>query len=363
VLPALSQEPKQKIADNRVVIRGVYDYSSRETPPLKKILGAEQKVHVRITHGLDSRLLKTKVPTAWIDSSEKLSETLLAGKNLIVLTSARVGEENTWHVEILMRDVQKGGQKNAIEAMKKSLEKSTDSRWFLAISQSEGQVPAVIGLMDPKALDREMEANLKGTDISRYLAFQNTAIVTVAPKNAKETRKMLIGSYVESMELSVKDLRRASNERVAGSVSRIIVEATNDLFGRLANGQVFDDKTSAYDLVWRNQLRASLAAHPRDATTILSLQQFLDEFSASVRGDKCTVTVCSSKGNGASVRYAKLPDARRNIFKEMPALTVTSAEVEPAKYVFQSFRAMKKTGETESIECTGETACVTIPEE
>ena len=130
-----------------------------------------------------------------------------------------------------------------------------------------------------------------------------------------------------------------------------------DAFFQKANTEfIADDKILSYELYWRAQKPAIDGSN----VDLVALHQFQDDLTMAATNTTCTLTVFSSKGEGAEIRYKKKSD------KEFSVLgpSIVNTEVERAGYEFECWRKGKRTGATtQLVDCTGKTQRVTITEQ
>jgi len=141
----------------------------------------------------------------------------------------------------------------------------------------------------------------------------------------------------------------------------------DDLFMDLHARGELNKKDATYEYYWETVLKPlACKAYAGDASAedrfLARFARFAHHVCLAAANTDCTVTITTSRGNGATIRYAKVPDADEDRFYTLAEPTMTITELERASYVFQSWRGATKTGEG-CYDCTGEAVSIEIQEQ
>lgn len=167
--------------------------------------------------------------------------------------------------------------------------------------------------------------------------------------NADRARVRIVRDWAQTAD--PKALAFASSRLEAQAAAADFTGKTDLAFSRLAKNQLLDGKFLAYENVW-GALKGKLVADPTDKMTVAKVNGFGVQLVTASYGTNCTVVVAASRGEGATVHYAKSHDADLGRpFRQLSGTTTIIQEVEPAEYVFKAFRAGKETGKTDTVAC------------
>lgn len=193
---------------------------------------------------------------------------------------------------------------------------------------------------------------------SRVLLFDGVAVISGVPADARQRREAAIEAISGRINgwLAMPGSDRALQAKpVASAVLRD--------FQKMDSAAVIDDKMTLYKVKWEHSLAASLMMAPESKVTAGSVISFVENLRAAGEGKKCTVTVGSSKGNGAEIWYAKAADAQfpARYLKLGDVLAI--GDIEKGNYVFLAKREGKETGRETNVACTSATKPVNVRED
>jgi hypothetical protein len=247
----------------------------------------------------------------------------------------------------------------------------TDAAWrsgarLFALILVESEGPIVIRVFprfEDKSVFEVLDKSIQGDDRPcRYATFNDIAIIYIPPDRAMEKRKVAVSNFAGHLREDVQKLKSAEGQAQARETAKRIVKQTEAFFSGLDEKNILDDRTETYQTFWRFGIMERLIEDPMAREVIPSLEIFVSNLSSPPQANRCTVELLSYPKAGAKVKYAKLADAANDKFEETAGETLTTVEVEKAKYIFRAYRGGKLTGETGPVECTKERQLVTISE-
>ena len=171
-------------------------------------------------------------------------------------------------------------------------------------------------------------------------------------QDAQSKRQELVYRSLKTNLALLHTVKMSTNVADARSNAGALVQRTDELFIRLNDQNLLDNKMKAYEMQWR-RLAPILVNNPQSAGVQAKMVMLFENIGYAAKGDKATVNVASSKGSGASVKYAKEVDANSGRFQDWGDPTTTSyKELERGNYVFKLFRGDRETGQTGPVACT-----------
>ncbi len=171
-------------------------------------------------------------------------------------------------------------------------------------------------------------------------------------QDADSRRQEIVYQNMRTDLSLLERVKTATNTVDARSTAETLVTNTDVLFTRLADQDLLNDKLNAYKVQW-HQFKPSLLNNPQSAAIHAKAVAFYENINYAAKGDKATVNVASTKGSGASVKYAKEVDAARGRFQDWGGETTTDfKELERGNWIFKLFRGGKETGRTGPVSCT-----------
>lgn len=175
------------------------------------------------------------------------------------------------------------------------------------------------------------------------------ALAFATSQDKASPKTLLVDDYSASATKRVAELKSAKTKEDADKAAKGFSASTDDVFRRLESDKLIDDKLEAYRAYWK-ALGPKLEKAPQNKAVLAAVEAFPDDLLAAAKGNKCTVTVSASKGDGAEITYIKFVDdgkAKDSHF----GVTLVTKEVEAAEYVFRSHRKGAQTGESK-VKCT-----------
>ena len=177
-------------------------------------------------------------------------------------------------------------------------------------------------------------------------------------------RKEIVTNHLKLLELALEEVWGAETLKAehVETIKRIYPTTVKEMFSDLKKNDLIDEKMTSYQEYWKKLEDSPLFTRPASPKALAALlTSFSKNVTLAAAGDRCTVSVSASKGNGAVVKYVKAVDAADGSLKEL-GISTTQAELEKAEYVFVTFRSGKETGRTSKKDCTGSKQIVEIPE-
>lgn len=169
--------------------------------------------------------------------------------------------------------------------------------------------------------------------------------------DVKATREKVTAEYWEKSIPLIAKLRKTNDKEEVVAVGKLLVSKGDATFVVLTDEKAMDDKLKAYEVRWVD-MKGQFLKDPGDRRSLLKIEEFSINVKLAGKGDKCTVSISATNGSGATVKYAKAADAAKGKFDEFPEQTTIMREIEPANYVFKSFRNGKETGKKGPVDCT-----------
>lgn len=363
---AYSQPDEKQPADvarKKVIVRGLFDFSSAEAQRLGVFLKLKETVKLPISVDVSlphDELRKRDVQVFWTDPLEKVTSVLSETKTLTYIFSDAEG--GAVRAQLMLQDFNPSSPRAPLENAKKALRASLDSPLSLVTIGPDPKNIRVTRIREQPSLEDEWGKAIKGFTAWRSVAYKDTAVIVLPPASADEQREQKVTAYLRSLETDLGALSD-KNAAEAAKVAQKIGKDTTTMFQGVYRENLTNDRLAAYAKYWTYGLGDRFAENP--AGQKAAMKVFAAGLAESIKGrksNKCSVTVVASNGEGAVIKYAKPPDDRKGIFKEMPRPTMVTHDVERAQYIFHSYRNGRETGKTEAIVCTGETQPVVVSE-
>ena len=333
----------------------VFDYARQEVGYGWLPTVAKDKVRVVLDRSIEF-FQKASIPAqlTWSDSPAVVERFLIQAKALVVVVSSPDGGVGA--VEIIPRDLPSGGRAEALSSIQQTL--TAGKPYVFLLSEPVPKAVPRLTISEASEFKQIVAAwgKLPTKGPVRYALLRDGAYLAVIPKDADTVRLQVIGPFLDRTETLIGEIRFAN--QIAATK---LVQETDALFGALTRSNLVTDGLKSYELAWHYQLQSSLLSSALTLGIAEDVRLFRTGLGlASERKGTTTVTVSASKGNGAVVKFAKLPDAERGLFTDF-GVTTAVRDIESAKYEFHTYREGRDTGKS-IWSCTGDAVWVPIME-
>lgn len=171
-------------------------------------------------------------------------------------------------------------------------------------------------------------------------------------ENKDQARIDVIYGYKTTAQADAKALALATSSGEATTAAFGFAKKTDDAFAKLKTLGLSDRKLLVYEEYWGGLIKPRLQDDPQNAYTTIKVGAFPEELFRAAKGGLCTLVVSASRGEGATVHYAKAHDAQLGrSFRQLAGTTTIIQEIEKAEYVLKCIRNGKETGKTGVIAC------------
>jgi hypothetical protein len=177
-------------------------------------------------------------------------------------------------------------------------------------------------------------------------------------------REEIINQHMKSVEVLLKKnpIGASPSQDRIDLIRKGCSTIVKEIFSDLKRNELMDEKMTSYQEYWKKLEDSPLLTRPESGKAFEAvLTSYSKNLALAAVGDRCTVSVSASKGNGAVVKYVKAVDAAAGTLSEL-GISTTQAEVEKAEYVFVTYRSGKETGRTSKKDCTGSKQIVEVSE-
>lgn len=328
---------------------GFFDFRGESPPPLHRVL-PDKTIEVRLNLPDLPDVPLGEVPRRWEEPVTGLVPLLQRCRSTVFLSIPK-GKKPA-QLLILFKDVSKSKQSDELHFIQNAMQKQDGPFAVLVIRPDTMPKAVPKQVKDFSMVEREwFRAIESGRDV-RYAVFRETLVLEIAPKDAAARRLAIATPFLRGVGRDLADFPTAAARQK-------LTTDTQSFFAKLSADNVMNAKLQIYALAWQHQMRFVVEAGPPDATT--RMEALARSLAAAEKDRDCTVTVSTTPKDAALARGAKAADAKAGRFKDL-GKTVYVGELEPANYIFRSYRQDKMTGQTTTIDCTGKTAMVVIEE-
>lgn len=216
-----------------------------------------------------------------------------------------------------------------------------------------------------KQAEERILTELESPGHARAAWFGDTVFLEIVPVDAAGRRRVLLSEAKEQLDPMVSRIREGGERAPTFDQIHAVENVLQAVFERAAAENLRTDGFALFEIC-----RVSALRHAAEAKTSTDAASVLENYAiglvASVDPIKCSVVVNASRGDGASISYAKEVDAENGVFTLANGKTQSvPLALERARYTFRAMRDGKVTGsKDENCSDPKETALVvTIDEE
>lgn len=162
-------------------------------------------------------------------------------------------------------------------------------------------------------------------------------------------RQQIIAESFKAADKHLEEWKAATTNKEAARAADSLIAAGNDCFQKLKDADLLNAKLQAYHTHWEH-LSAVVQKNANKKGLLEQLDDFIKNLKLAAIGGRCTVSVTTSNGDGATIKYAKIADV------DKPFMTLGQSpvlkEIEKGDYDFKSYRGDTETGDSGRTPCT-----------